>query len=65
MSKKKTEKQAEKRQPMELKDEELDKARGGAGTAQGLVAHELTHATQTGSNPKEISIDKSVPWNKS
>ena len=47
-----TEKQPKKGQPEELKDDELDKAHGGGGTAQGLLAHELTHVTQSDYNPK-------------
>lgn len=47
--------------PAELAQDALDKAVGGIGTAR-----EATHVVQQTAtaqfNPKEIALDKSVPW---
>ena len=47
--------------PVGLSDSALDTATGGA-------AHELAHVVQQGQtaqyNPKELSIDQSVPWQR-
>lgn len=49
------------KKPQQLRDEALDVAAGGAG-----ATHELAHVVQQGQsaqfNPKELTIDKSVPW---
>lgn len=54
------EKQAERNQPSDLTEDQLKEARGGDRSGQGLIAHELTHATQSGDKPKATSIGKSV-----
>ena len=48
-------------EPREVTDEALEDVVGGAG-------HELAHVTQQSTtaqfNPKELSVDKSVPWQR-
>lgn len=48
-------------EPREVTDKALEDVVGGAG-------HELTHVTQQSMtaqfNPKELSVDKSVPWQR-
>lgn len=54
------EKRTEKSRLSDLTEPEITEARGGARSGQGLIAHELTHATQSGDKPKATSIGKSV-----
>ena len=56
-----------KTNPVEVIEEdqtakELDGVTGG--TRQDLLAHEVTQTIPASYNPKEISIEKSVPWQK-
>lgn len=46
----------------DLTAKELEGVTGGA--RRDLLAHEVTQAFPASYNPKEISIDKSVPWQK-